>query len=53
MIQKTQFQEQVIELIDKGLSVSEISRELNHPMSSISSVIKRFNLKPEKICFFI
>lgn len=48
MIQKTQFQEQVIELIDKGLSVSEISRELNHPMSSVSSVIKRFSLKPKK-----
>jgi DNA-binding transcriptional regulator WhiA len=44
----TNFQEQVLLLIEEGLAVSEISKKLNRPMSSVSSVLKRFNKIPKK-----
>lgn len=44
----TEFQKQVLLLIDEGLAISEISKKLNRPISSISSVIKRFNKAPKK-----
>jgi hypothetical protein len=44
----TEFQKQVLQLIDEGLAVSEISRKLSKPKSSISSVLKRFGIKPKK-----
>lgn len=40
----TAFQQEVIELISKNYSVSEISKILNRSQSSISSIIKRFNI---------
>lgn len=40
----TNFQKEVIELLNQNLSVSQISKITNRPMSSISSVIKRFNI---------
>lgn len=36
----TELQKRVSELVDLGLAVSEISKKLNRPMSSISSAIK-------------
>lgn len=38
----TDFQKQVIDLVDQDLCVSEIARRLNRKMSSVSSVIARF-----------
>ena len=40
----TALQQEVIELISKNYSVSEISKILNRSQSSISSIIKRFNI---------
>lgn len=45
----TEFQQKVIKLIDEGYSVSDVSKILEKPMSSVSSVIKRFNLKVRKV----
>ena len=36
----TEFQKEVSELINSGFAVSEISKKLNRPMNSVSSVIK-------------
>ncbi len=44
----TDFQKQIKELVDEGLAVSEISKKLGHPMSSVSSVIKALKLKVRK-----
>lgn len=44
----TEFQKQVLQLIDEGLAVSEISRKLNKPRSSVSSVLKRYNVHSKK-----
>lgn len=44
----TEFQKEVLNLIDEGYAVSEISKKLNRSKSSVSSVIKRFNVKPKK-----
>lgn len=40
----TNFQKQVLELIELNYSISEISLELNRPMSSVGSVLVRFNI---------
>lgn len=45
----TEFQQIVINLVNDGKTVSEIAKLLNRNMSSISSIVKRFNLKPKKI----
>ena len=44
----TEFQKEVSELINSGFAVSEISKKLNRPMNSVSSVIKALNLKVKK-----
>lgn len=44
----TKFQKEVSELINSGFAVSEISKKLNRPMNSVSSVIKALNLKVKK-----
>lgn len=44
----TDLQKQVLKLNEMGLSVSEISKVLNRRMSSVSSVLKKFNLVPHK-----
>lgn len=44
----TEFQQIVINLIDEGLTISEIAKRLDKNMSSVSSVVKRFNLTPKK-----
>lgn len=44
----TEFQQIVINLVNEGKTVSEIARLLNRNMSSVSSVVKRFNLTPTK-----
>lgn len=44
----TEFQQTVINLVHDGKTVSEIAKLLNRNMSSVSSVVKRFNLKPQK-----
>ena len=36
----TEFQKEVSELINAGFAVAEISKQLNRPMNSVSSVIK-------------
>lgn len=38
----TNFQKEVLNLLNQGFTISQISRLTNHPMSSVSSVIKRF-----------
>lgn len=45
----TNFQRKVLELIDEGLAVAEISKKLNCSTSSVSSVLKRFNVKAKKV----
>lgn len=40
----TKFQEKVLDLIKNGYTVSKIAKELNCNMTSVSSVIKRFNI---------
>lgn len=45
----TELQKQVINLVNEGKSVSEISKILGRNISSISSVVKRFNLNPKKL----
>lgn len=45
----TEFQQQVINLVNEGKTVSEIAKILNRNMSSVSSVVKRFNLSPKKV----
>ena len=44
----TQFQKQVLELVEKGYSHSEIVKELKCPGSSVSSVFKILGIKPKK-----
>lgn len=44
----TEFQQIVINLVEEGLTVSEIAKQLGKNMSSVSSVVKRFNLTPKK-----
>lgn len=44
----TEFQQIVINLVNDGKTVSEIAKLLNRNMSSVSSIVKRFNLKPKK-----
>ena len=44
----TEFQQIVINLVEEGLTISEIARQLGKNMSSVSSVVKRFNLTPKK-----
>lgn len=44
----TEFQQQVIDLVNEGLAVSEIAKQLKRNTSSVSSVVKRFNLSPKK-----
>lgn len=44
----TEFQQIVINLVNEGKTVSEIAKQLGKNMSSISSVVKRFNLSPKK-----
>ena len=44
----TEFHKEVSELINSGFAVSEISKKLNRPMNSVSSVIKALNLKVKK-----
>lgn len=44
----TEFQQQVINLVNEGKTVSEISNILNRKISSVFSVVKRFNLTPKK-----
>lgn len=44
----TGFQQNVINLVDKGKTVSEIAKQLSRSTSSVSSVVKRFNLIPKK-----
>lgn len=44
----TEFQQQVINLVNEGKTISEISKILDRRMSSVSSVVKRFNLTPKK-----
>ena len=39
----TEFQQIVINLVNEGKTVSEIAKQLNKNMSSVSSVVKRFN----------
>lgn len=44
----TEFQQIVINLVSEGKTVSEIAKQLGKNMSSVSSVVKRFNLSPKK-----
>lgn len=44
----TDFQKVVSELIEQGLAVSEISKQLDCPISSVSSVIKALKLTVKK-----
>lgn len=44
----TEFQQEVINLVNEGKTVSEIAKILGRRMSSVSSVVKRFNLTPKK-----
>lgn len=44
----TEFQQIVINLVNDGKTISEIAKLLNKNMSSVSSIVKRFNLKPKK-----
>lgn len=44
----TEFQQIVINLVNEGKTVSEIAKMLGRNMSSVSSVVKRFNLTPKK-----
>lgn len=44
----TEFQQIVINLVNEGRTVSEIAKQLGKNMSSVSSVVKRFNLSPKK-----
>lgn len=44
----TEFQQIVINLVEEGMTVSEIAKQLGKNKSSVSSVVKRFNLTPKK-----
>ena len=44
----TEFQQIVINLVEEGLAISEIAKQLGKNMSSVSSVVKRFKLTPKK-----
>lgn len=44
----TEFQQIVINLVEEGLTISEIAKQLGKNQSSVSSVVKRFNLTPKK-----
>ena len=44
----TEFQQIVINLIEDGMTISEIAKQLGKNISSVSSVVKRFNLTPKK-----
>lgn len=44
----TQFQQIVISLVREGRTVSEIAKILKRNMSSVSSVVKAFNLTPKR-----
>lgn len=44
----TEFQQIVINLVNEGRTVSEIAKLLGRNASSVSSVVKRFNLTPRK-----
>ena len=44
----TQFQQIVINLVRDGRTVSEIAKILKRNMSSVSSVVKAFNLTPKR-----
>ena len=44
----TEFQKKVAELIDQGFAVSEISRKLSKPMSSVSSVLRSLKIRSKK-----
>lgn len=44
----TEFQQIVINLVNEGKTVSEIAKQLGRNTSSVSSVVKRFNLTPKK-----
>lgn len=44
----TEFQQIVINLVEEGLTVSEIAKQLGKNTSSVSSVVKRFGLTPKK-----
>lgn len=44
----TEFQEKVLKLIEEGKSPSEIKRLLNCPRTSITSVLKAYNVPIEK-----
>ena len=44
----TEFQKQVIELVNQGKCISEIAKDLGRNKSSVSNVVRRFNLHPKK-----
>lgn len=44
----TEFQQIVINLVNEGLTVSQIAKKLSKNTSSVSSVVKRFGLTPVK-----
>lgn len=44
----TKFQENALELLEKGLSPSEIAKALNRPINSVTSVLTRFNIDISK-----
>ena len=44
----TEFQQIVINLVEDGMTMSEIAKQLGKNISSVSSVVKRFNLTPKK-----
>lgn len=44
----TEFQQIVINLVNEGKTITEIASLLGRNKSSVSSVVKRFNLKPQK-----
>ena len=44
----TEFQQIVINLVEEGLTISEIAKQLGKNQSSVSSVVKIFNLTPKK-----
>lgn len=44
----TEFQKIVINLVNEGNTVTNIAKMLGRNVSSVSSVVKRFNLNPVK-----
>lgn len=44
----TEFQQIVINLVEDGMTISEIAKQLGRNISSVSGVVKRFNLTPKK-----